>query len=292
MSVADISKREKAKTLQIPPYCSIRLSSKTMHPHRSAALYFCRMNPQIFFRAGIRTLYNLIPTGIRRMLFRGNTRFCPLCNSTVRRFYPAGLDQRPDARCPVCNSLERHRLFCILTGKHTSLFDGSEKRLLHIAPEESIEKLLRRLPNVHYLSADLEDTNAMVKMDITDIQYPVESFDVILCSHVLEHVPDDRRALREFYRVLTPDGWCGIQIPVTDAVTFEDPSVTDPEERLRIFGQRDHVRRYGPDVRERMEEAGFAVQELTTETVASEEEIVRMGLMRNDRLYLCRKGRA
>ena len=277
------------KSIQIPSYCGLSSSAEEDHSRRLPASYFCRMNLQIFFRSGIKAIYNRIPTGLRSILFRGTARYCPLCNSNVRQFYPAGLDRRPDARCPVCNSLERHRLFYKLTEEHTDLFDGAEKHLLHIAPEEGIEKLLRELPNVHYLSADLEDTNAMVRMDITDIQYPAESFDVIFCSHVLEHVPDDRRALREFYRVLKPGGWCGIQIPVTDAVTFEDPTVTDPEKRLRIFGQRDHVRRYGPDVRDRMEAAGFAVHEFTTETVASEEEIVRMGLMRNDRFYLCRK---
>lgn len=240
-------------------------------------------------RFAAKILYRLVPQDFRRLLFLGSARFCPLCESRVRRFYPAGLDRRPDARCPVCGSLERHRLFRIVAEKRTDLFDERARRVLHIAPEGAIERLVRRLPGVRYLSADLEDPRAMVRMDITDIGYPDGSFDVLLCSHVLEHVPDDRKALREFYRVLSPEGWGIIQIPVTDPVTFEDPSVIDPEERLRVFGQRDHVRRYGPDVRLRMEEAGFAVEEITTESAASPKEIERMGLMTGDRIYLCRK---
>lgn len=244
------------------------------------------------FSSVLRVLYRLVPQSLRRALFGGTERYCPLCNSSVRRFYPAGLDPRPDARCPVCGALERHRLFRIVAGERTDLFDGKKKRLLHIAPEEAIEQLVRGLSGVEYLSADLEDPRAMVRMDITDIDYPAGSFDVILCSHVLEHVPDDRKGLREFYRVLSPTGWALIQIPVTDPITFEDPTITDPEERLRMFGQRDHVRRYGPDVRGRMEEAGFAVEEITTENTASPGEIVRMGLMPGDRIYLCRKAGA
>lgn len=241
-------------------------------------------------RSLFKNLYRLIPRGIRRLLFRGTDRYCPLCESSVRRFYPAGLDRRPDARCPVCGSLERHRLFRIVAERWTDLFDGTPKRVLHIAPEEAIERLIRSLANVEYLSADLEDRAAMVRMDITDILYPEASFDVLLCSHVLEHVPDDRKALREFHRVLAPGGWGIVQIPVTDPVTFEDPSIVDPEERLRVFGQRDHVRRYGPDVRDRMEEAGFAVDVITTEDAASAEQARRMGLMAGDSVYLCRKG--
>ena len=242
-----------------------------------------------YSRSIAKALYKLVPLFVRKLIFRGKNRFCPLCASSLRRFFPAGLESRPEARCPVCNSLERHRLFRIACERYTDLFDGKPKRLLHIAPEEGLAKLLIALPNLDYVSADLEDPRAMVQMDITDIHYPNNTFDLILCSHVLEHVPDDRKALREFHRVLSDNGWCGIQIPVTDSVTFEDPSITDPEERLRVFGQRDHVRRYGPDVQERMEEAGFAVQTITTETLVSPEEAIRFGLMKEDRLYLCRK---
>lgn len=237
----------------------------------------------------IKTLHRLTPQSLRRAVFGGQERFCPLCESSLGRFYPAGLNRRSDARCPVCGSLERHRLLRIITEEKTDLFDGRPKRILHIAPEEPLERLIRRLPGVEYLSADLENPRAMVRMDITNISYPDGSFDVVLCSHVLEHVPDDRKALREFHRILSTGGCSLIQIPVNNPVTVEDPTIINPEERLRLFGQRDHVRRYGPDVRDRMEEAGFIVEEITTENVISKEEARRMGLMVEDRVYVCRK---
>lgn len=248
------------------------------------------MNPTFSIHSVISALYRrLTPLGVRRLLFRGTQRYCPLCRSSLRRFYPAGLDSRRDARCPVCDSLERHRLFKIVADQRTDLFNGTLKRILHIAPEEAIERLVRGLPGVTYLSADIGDPRATVRMDVTNIDSLDNSFEVILCSHVLEHVSDDRKALREFHRVLSPGGWSMIQIPVTDPITFEDSTVTDPEERLRVFGQSDHVRRYGPDVRDRMEEAGFTVEEITTEEATSEDEARRMGLVREDRVYLCRK---
>ncbi len=192
--------------------CYFPRRSRGGHPDSSVSLRCtpCLLNlpdRMSALRFAAKILYRLVPQDFRRLLFLGSARFCPLCESRVRRFYPAGLDRRPDARCPVCGSLERHRLFRIVAEKRTDLFDERARRVLHIAPEGAIERLVRRLPGVRYLSADLEDPRAMVRMDITDIGYPDGSFDVLLCSHVLEHVPDDRKALREFYRVLSPGGW-------------------------------------------------------------------------------------
>jgi SAM-dependent methyltransferase len=110
-----------------------------------------------------------------------------------------------------------------------------------------------------YLTADLHDPQAMEIMDVTQIEHPDRSFDVIFCSHVLEHVEDDRRAMREFHRTLRDGGWAILLVPITADHTVEDPSVTDPAERKRLFGQADHVRRYGPDYVERLREAGFSV---------------------------------
>ena len=129
----------------------------------------------------------------------------------------------------------------------------------------------------------------MVQMDITRIQFPDDTFDVIYCSHVLEHVPEDRQAMREFHRVLKPGGWTVLQVPVTVDVTFEDPTVTDPAERKRLFGQNDHVRRYGPDYRDRLVGAGFTVQAIPCTSQFSEREIRKYGLDRTENVYLCRK---
>jgi SAM-dependent methyltransferase len=140
-----------------------------------------------------------------------------------------------------------------------------------------------------YLSADLEPRNAMIVMDITNIQYPNGTFDVILCSHVLEHVPDDRKALSELFRVLRPGGWAILQVPIVAAATFEDPSVTDPEEREKLFGQHDHVRNYGLDYRDRLADAGFSVTVDGFVRDLDEVETQRLGLMRHEDVYFCRK---
>jgi SAM-dependent methyltransferase len=141
-----------------------------------------------------------------------------------------------------CNSLERHRLVWLYFEKMTDLFDGAPKTMLHVAPEPMIQGLLKERLASGYLTADLFSPAAMVKMDITDIQYGDDTFDVIYCSHVLEHVPDDRRAMREFRRVLKPHGWAVLLVPIVISRTFEDPSITDPAERAKLFGQHDHVR--------------------------------------------------
>ena len=141
-----------------------------------------------------------------------------------------------------------------------------------------------------YLTADLFDPRVMVKMDITNIQYPDETFDVIYCSHVLEHVPDDKKAMCEFYRVLKSDGWAILLVPVTAKETFEDPAITDPAERLRLFGQKDHVRVYGPDYADRLAEAGFKVDISTPSDFLTAEQILRMGLSRaTGEIYFCTK---
>jgi SAM-dependent methyltransferase len=162
--------------------------------------------------------------------------------------------------CPRCGSLGRHRTDWLFFARNPDLLAG-RKKVLHVAPEESLKRCLRRLPEIDYLSADYDARNAMERMDITAIQYRDSSFDAVLCNHVLEHVVDDRRAMRELFRVLRPGGWALLQVPVDweKPHTFEDPSIVDPRERQRAFGQFDHVRIYGRDYLERLEEAGFAV---------------------------------
>jgi SAM-dependent methyltransferase len=205
-----------------------------------------------------------------------------------RRFTPFGLVNRPEAKCPICGSLERHRLMWLYMTQKTSLFDGNPKKMLHVAPEPQLSLLIQQADYIDYLSADLSAPNAMVKMDITDIQYPDNTFDVVYCSHVLEHVQDDRKAMGEFYRVLKPGGWAILQVPIYDT-TFEDPTVISPKERERLFGQHDHVRQYGPDYKDRLMEAGFSVtvdgfvRELDNRTAR------RFGLIRDEDVYFCRK---
>jgi SAM-dependent methyltransferase len=167
------------------------------------------------------------------------------------------------------------------------IFDGP-LRVLHFAPESSLEGRFREHPNLDYVSMDLHGRGAMVRGDITDIDAPDDSFDFILCSHVLEHVPDDRKAMRELVRVLRPDGRAVVVVPIKRDDTYEDPSITDPHERDRIFG-RDHVRICGRDYRDRLSAAGFAVQEIDYAEGLAPEVLTRYGLHTGEPFYLCVK---
>ncbi len=172
----------------------------------------------------------------------------------------------------------------------TDLFDGHPKKMLHVAPEWAFERLLKKQLGSGYLTADIYNPRAMVKIDITDIQYPDETFDVIYCSHVLEHVPDDRCAMREFYRVLKPSGWAILLVPITIEKTFESPLITDPSDRLKLFGHELHVRRYGHDYVERLQAAGFKVSVTTRPQFLNDEQMVRMGITEAaGEIYYCTK---
>jgi SAM-dependent methyltransferase len=160
-------------------------------------------------------------------------------------------------------------------------------RMLHVAPEPIFQKKLRPLLGNRYLTADLQADSVDVKMDVTDIPFGDRTFAAIMCNHVLEHVPDDYKAMREFRRVLADDGWAILMVPICPEKTFEDLSVTSPEDRLRIFGQSDHVRKYGPDFEDRLEEAGFVVDPVVAEQFLSDKEITRFGIRRDHIMYVC-----
>lgn len=214
---------------------------------------------------------------------------CPTCGFTGQSFEPGGTRPRPNARCPTCRSLERHRLAWLYLSTQTDLLSGAPKRMLHVAPEPPITRRLREAPWIDYVSADLDSPVAMVKMDITDIPYPDASFDVAYCSHVLEHVPDDRRAMSELFRVLRPGGWAILQVPIWRTVTEEDLSVTDPEERTRRFGQFDHVRSYGRDYAERLASVGFSVTVDPFPRRMGAARRARYGVMLQEEVHFCRK---
>lgn len=222
--------------------------------------------------------------------YRGTARWCPVCGWSSRKFREHGFPVRQDARCARCGSMERHRLVWLYFAARTDLFDGKPKRVLHVAPEQCFEARLRKRLGAGYLSADLLDPHVIERMDITAIQHPDETFDVIYCSHVLEHVPQDRLALSEFRRVLKKTGWAILLVPITAEKTFEDPTVTDPAERLRLFGQDDHVRRYGPDYVDRLRQAGFEVGITRLSDFVPAAEVTRLGLSSvAGEIYHCRR---
>lgn len=227
---------------------------------------------------------------IRGLPYHGTGRYCPVCSKSSRRFRSFGAPPRQDAQCPRCGSLERHRLLWLYLTTQTDLFSGATRRMLHVAPELCFESRLRRHLGRGYLSGDLHSSVAMVRMDITSIEYPDQSFDVIYCSHVLEHVDEDRKAMGEFYRVLKDTGWAILVVPISAEATYEDPSLTSPEERMEAFGQADHVRRYGPDYVDRLRQAGFCVRILGVGDLVDKDRAIEMGLTAaSGQIFLCTK---
>jgi SAM-dependent methyltransferase len=205
-------------------------------------------------------------------------------------FGAEGAPIRPNARCPRCQSLERHRLLWLYIQQRTDLLTA-KLSVLHFAPEYFFQRKFSALPNLRYVAADLNPTMGMVRMDVTEIPCADASFDVVLCNHVLEHIPDDRRAMREILRILKPGGWAILQTPFEPERenTYEDPSIVSPDERKRAFGQEDHVRVYGRDYQGRLEESGFLV---TVDDFARNMDAAlrtRFGLMPDEDVFLCRK---
>ena len=167
-----------------------------------------------------------------------------------------------EALCPVCGSSDRIRLLLHFLKTKTDIFDIKLK-LLHIAPEPSLEYIFRKSKNLEYLTADLDPAEVMVQMDITQIQFPENTFDAIISNHVLEHIPDDQLAMNELYRVLKPKSWAILQVPFSKILekTFEDPKIKSQKEREQVFGQKDHVRIYSKkDYITRLKNTGFKVE--------------------------------
>jgi len=230
------------------------------------------MPPRDQIRKRVRPLVSLL----RRLAYAGAGRECMCCGSTFRRFASAGRPRRPDAECPRCGARERHRLLTLELSRRPEI----QGRVLHFAPEAATDGVIRGIAT-EYLSADIEET-ADLEADITALPFSDDRWDVIVCSHVLEHVPDDTSAMRELRRVLAPGGWAIVVVPrVLGNETDEDPTVTDAAERLRRFGQEDHVRMYGDDLEKRLHEAGFDTMEPLSIDHYSPEEIERYGLQVN-----------
>lgn len=224
----------------------------------------------------------------RSIFYLGNKYVCPCCSWNFRKFLTHGVIPRSNALCPRCRALERHRLLWLYFKDQTNIFHDN-LRVLHFAPERVFEKKLKRMRNLDYITADLDPRRAMIQMDITNIPYEDNSFGVILCSHVLEHIPDDRKAMRELYRVLKPGGWAILQVPIIRDKTFEDFSITKPEDRERVFGQWDHVRAYGKDYKDRLEKAGFKVRVDDYVKRLGADKIKKYALKENEDIYYCEK---
>ncbi len=225
--------------------------------------------------------------------FRGAGLTDPINGRQYRRFLPYGYGKlRPGALSPGTLSLERHRALWLFIRNHTDWWD-TPKKVLHIAPEQIFHRLFRRNPRWNVTSLDLHSPLADIRADITQMPLEDNTFDLIFCNHVLEHIPDDRKAMRELFRVLRPGGTAVVQIPLDSSrpETVEDPAITDPRKRAELFGQYDHVRVYGMDFFDRLEAAGFQTEKIRIDRLFSPDEIHRYGLDPDEILPLARKPR-
>jgi SAM-dependent methyltransferase len=220
---------------------------------------------------------------------RGSAVQCPLCGGRFDRFKDAW--NRPGALCWRCGSHERHRAQWLLLRSRPELLDAV-RSLLHFAPEWTMRERLAPLAaerGLRYVTADLDPAGVDLQLDLTALALPDAAFDAVLCSHVLEHIPDDRAAMRELRRVTAPGGWCLVMVPldVTRSETYEDPLRVTPEDREREFLQHDHVRLYAPDIAERLRAAGFAVEVVRPDDFGPG-AVERAGLLPADWIFLCR----
>jgi SAM-dependent methyltransferase len=250
-----------------------------------------------------KNLLNLIPRSLLIRLsyiirpfvaffLRGDRYVDPIDGSSYRKFLPYGYEKvRENVLAPGTLSLERHRLFWLYLKGETHFFDKDGLRVLHFAPEQAFLKRFREQKNISYTTTDLDSPIADVKADICALPFADESFDFIICNHVLEHIPDHLQAMRELYRILAKGGTAILQVPydADRATTFEDPSIIDPKERARIFGQYDHVRIYGMDYFDTLRQIGFQVEAVNYTATLSEEEIDTYRLAKGELIPVCRK---
>lgn len=223
--------------------------------------------------------------------YRGKAVQCTVCDSSFRKFLPYGRKPpRPNALCPNCLALERHRLMWLYLQERTDFFT-KEQKVLHIAPEVCFIGRFKKMPHLDYITGDLESPLADYHFDVHDIPFEDNSFDVAFCNHVMEHVDDDIRAMSEIRRVLKPGGWAIMQSPqdYTRQVTYEDPTITDPQAREEAYWQSDHVRLFGLDYGKRMEQAGFTVSEERYVMEMDPKRVKRHALPAQEIIYLAKK---
>ena len=228
----------------------------------------------------------------------GDEVVCPICNSTFDIFGNHGLKKRENARCYRCDSLERDRLlFFYLT--EIEFFDSTKNiKLLNFAPEKEFYEIFSKMDNIDYYPCDItpkrykySNRTTIHKVDITAIPFENNFFDFIICNHVLEHVPDDKLAMDELYRVMAKGGNGYFQVPIdyNREKTYEDFTIITPEEREIAFGQHDHVRYYGKDYKERLSQSGFKVSEDNFVKRFSDKELFQYGLDKDEFIYFCEK---
>ncbi len=237
----------------------------------------------------IRASYFVRP--VLAFALKGNRFTDPIDGKSFKTFLPYGYgNQRNNVLSPSTLSLERHRLLWLYLKNETDFF-SKQLKVLHFAPEQAFYNRFRKQKNLNYTTTDLESPLADVKADICNLPFESDLYDVILCNHVLEHIPDDTKAMQELYRVLKPGGMAILQIPqdLSREKTFEDNSIIDKKERAKIFGQYDHVRVYGRDYFDKLRSIGFKVDEVNYTAKLSKEEVEKYCLAKGEIIPVCYK---
>jgi SAM-dependent methyltransferase len=225
------------------------------------------------------------------LFLKGNQFTDPIDGKSFSTFLPYGYNNlRKNALSPSTFSLERHRLLWLYLKNETGFFDKKIK-LLHFAPEQAFYKRFKKLSNIQYDTIDINSPLAKIRADICDLPIKDNTYDFILCNHVLEHILDDNKAISELYRVLKKDGVGIFQVPIDmkKEFTFQDDSITDKKERNKIFGQYDHVRVYGKDYFTKLKNAGFKVEEVDYTKNLSKDEIYRFSIVKGEIIPVCTK---
>ena len=244
----------------------------------------------IFLNSCFYKLISKIYYKIKINFWSGKSNLCSCCGRYLRKFNSYGFKMRKSAICPVCGSLERHRFLIIFLKTKTTFFLRNIK-LLHFSPNNSLKNLFRNHNNIRYITTDLNSSNILIRNDITNLSFKNNIYDVIICSHVLEHIKNDNLALKELYRVLKTKGWGIIQIPLNRErkKTYENQKILKPKDRLIHFGREDHVRIYGLDFKQRVEKVGFHVRVIDYAKNLGPKNIKKFGLNANERFYFLKK---
>lgn len=228
-----------------------------------------------------------------KLKYAGNKVTCPCCNGHFREFAPFGNDRRPNAWCLDCESLERHRLLWMYFENKTNLYNKPLK-VLHIAPETIFFNHFSRQPNIEYFPVDIFPNlypKGTLHFDLLHHNQPDNRYDVIICNHVFQYIEEDRQAMKSLYNLMKPGGWGIMQVPINTKAqaTHEDPTITDPVEREKIFGLKEHVRYYSYDYADRLRESGFQVKVDDYTAEFTDEDIFKYGFFKGDAVYYCSK---
>lgn len=228
-----------------------------------------------------------------RLKYAGNTVVCACCKSSFREFAPFGDNRRKNAWCPKCESLERHRLLWMYFENKTNLYKAPLK-VLHIAPETVFFRLFKKQKNIDYHPGDIYPNlcpKGTAYFDLLNHNLPDNSFDVIICNHVFQYIEDDKKAMEQVYKLMKKGGWGVMQVPIDTSrkVTYEDYTITDPKERVKAFGLKEHVRYYSYDYADRLITAGFSVLVDDYTAAFTDEEIHKYGFWKGDAVYYCTK---